>query len=428
MCRVAVFLFLGACICAAQVRTLTLRQAVELALKQSPDVTLARLDEVRAEQGVRLARDPFIPKVVAGSGLAYSSGFPMSIEGAIPSIFQARAIGAVYNRPQSYRVAAARENLRGAAFDSAARQREVAYRTAQLYVDVQRAAQMSAIVGPETKSLESVLETVRARVGEGRDLPIELRRAELNLARARYRDRVLTANMRSAESALAAVLGLSETEQVRPADAEIETADYPVPESADAAVKAALSDNRELKALQSKILAKGYDARAARAERLPKLDLVAQYALLAQFNNYEEFFRKFQRNNGQLGVSVVVPILNGPAVEAAALQAEAEASQLRAQFRTLRQRIENDTRRAYEDVQLAQTALDIARSDLEVARDQVTILLAQMQEGRAPLRQLEEARVGETDKWIALYDARANLAKARLTLLNQTGELLAALR
>ncbi len=422
------FLFLGACTCAAEVRTLTLRQAVELALKQSPDVLLARLDEVKAEQAVKLARDPFIPKVLAASGLAYSSGFPMSIEGATPSIFQARAVAAVFNKPMSFRIAAAREYQRGASFDAAAKQREVAYRTAELYVDALRTAQMSALVGPESKSLEAVLETVRARVGEGRDLPIELRRAELNLARARYRDRVLAANMRSAQGALVAVLGLDAAEEVRPAEAEIETAGFPMPESADDAVKTALAENRELRALQARLLAKGFDIRAERAAWMPKLDLVAQYALLARFNNYDEFFRKFQRNNGQLGVSVVMPILNGPAVKAATAQAEAEAAQLRTQFRTVRQRIESDTRRAYEDVQLAQTALDIARADLEVGRDQVSIMLAQMQEGRAPLRQVEEARVAETDKWIALYDARANLAKARLALLRQTGELLAALR
>ncbi len=423
-----ILVFLGACACAADVRTLTLRQAVDLALKQSPDVLLARLDEVKAEQAVKLARDPFIPKLFAGSGLAYSSGFPMSIEGATPSIFQTSAVGSVFNRPQSYRVAAAKENLRGAAFDAAAKQRDVVYRTVELYVEAQRAAQMTAVVGPEAKAFEAVLETVRARVGEGRDLPVELKRAELNVARARYRGRVLEANMRNAGSALAMVLGLDPAGEVRAADSDIETSRYQGPESADEAVKKALDDNRELRALQARMLAKGYDVQAARAERLPKFNLVAQYALLAEYNNYNQFFKSFQRNNGQLGVSVVVPILNGPAVAAATAQAEAEAAQLRTQYRVLRQRIDLDTRRAYDDAQLAQTALEIARADLDTARDNVSVVLAQMQEGRSPLRQVEEARVAETDKWISLYDARANLAKARLALLRQTGELLEALK
>lgn len=419
-------LLIGVCAGAAELRTLTLREAIDLALSQNPDILLARLDERKAEEAVRLARDPFIPKVVVGSGLAYSNGFPMSIEGATPSIVQARAVGDVFNRPQSYRVAAAKENQRGATIDAAARRDEAVYRTAELFLDAQRAARVAEVARTEAKSLEGVLEAVRERVAEGRELPIEVQKAELNLARARYRSRVLDANVLSAQDALGAVLGLDASEQVRPVQAE--TPPPAVPESAEAAVKSALANSKELKGLQSKLLAKGYDVRAERAAWMPKLDLVAQYGLLAEFNNYADFFRKFQRHNGQLGISFQVPLWTGPGAAAAAAQAETEAAQLRIQFRNARRRIESDTRRSYEDIQEAEAARDLARLDLEVARQQVSVLLAQMQEGRAALRQVEGARAAETEKWIAFYDAGTTVEKARLTLLRQTGELLAALR
>src|SRR5262245_27363165 len=112
MTRIA-FLFLGAaCLLQAEVRQMTLREAVEMALQQNPDIALSRLDEEKARQGVRAARDPFFPRVVVGSGLAYSNGFPMSVEGSAPSIIQANAIAYLFNRPQSYQVAVARENAR----------------------------------------------------------------------------------------------------------------------------------------------------------------------------------------------------------------------------------------------------------------------------------------------------------------------------
>ena len=63
-------MLLSAISLAAETRTLTLKQAVDLALEQNPDLVLARLDEVKANQAVRAARDPFIPKVYVGSGLA----------------------------------------------------------------------------------------------------------------------------------------------------------------------------------------------------------------------------------------------------------------------------------------------------------------------------------------------------------------------
>ncbi len=89
---------------------MTLRQAVTRALQQNPDVTLARLEEENARHAVGIAKDPFSPKVNVGSGLAYSNGFPLSA----PSIVQAHASQFLFNRQQSFSVAAAKEQVRGA--------------------------------------------------------------------------------------------------------------------------------------------------------------------------------------------------------------------------------------------------------------------------------------------------------------------------
>jgi outer membrane protein TolC len=426
MLRLAMLAICLAGTVSAEIRTLTLREVVDLALKQNPDVLLSRLDERKAEQDVRLARAPFVPRVVAGSGLAYTSGFPMSIEGASPSIVQANGIGSVFNRPQSYQIGMAKENRRGASIDASLRQEEALYRVADLYLEAEKAVKIADLVGRETEALKGVLESVRARVAEGRDLPIEARKAELDLARARYRVQVAGANLADAATSLAVLLGMEPNDQVRPSPAARIAPS--VPDSPEAAAQAALDGSKEIRSLESKLMAKSLDIRSERAERLPKLDLVAQYGLLARFNHYEDYFKTFQRHNGELGVSFQIPLFTGPGVDAAAARAESEAAQLRIQIRTARGRIAADARRAYEDLRRTETAQDIARLDLEVAREQVSILLAQMQEGRAGLRQVEEARGAETGKWIALYDAAASLDKARLALLRQTGGLLAALQ
>jgi hypothetical protein len=93
-----------------------------------------------------------------------------------------------------------------------------------------------------------------------------------------------------------------------------------------------------------------------------------------------------------------------------------------------RGRVSGEARRAWQQSQNAQAATEVARLDLEVAREQLSILLAQMSEGRATLRQVEEARFLEQEKWLALYDARYTMERARYELLRHTGEILAALR
>src|SRR6266567_1228984 len=136
MFRPAIF-FLGISLSYAEVHPMTLRQVVETAIKQNPDIALARLDEEKARLAVRIARDPFAPRVTVGSGLAYSNGFPMSIEGSAPSIVQAHASQFLFNRQQSFAVAQAREEVRGAGFGVAGKRDEVAYRTAGFYLDAE---------------------------------------------------------------------------------------------------------------------------------------------------------------------------------------------------------------------------------------------------------------------------------------------------
>ncbi len=76
MSKLTVSFLALAALARAEVHSLTLRQAIELAVQQNPDVAMVRLDEQKARAAVRAARDPFMPRVTAGSGLAYTDGFP----------------------------------------------------------------------------------------------------------------------------------------------------------------------------------------------------------------------------------------------------------------------------------------------------------------------------------------------------------------
>ena len=95
---------------AAEVHTLTLKQVSERALTQSPDAILSRLDEQRAQRDIEVARDPYTPKFIVGSGLGKSFGFPM-IGGAAPSVFEARGSASIYNRKQQLELKQAREEV-----------------------------------------------------------------------------------------------------------------------------------------------------------------------------------------------------------------------------------------------------------------------------------------------------------------------------
>jgi outer membrane protein TolC len=405
---------------------MTLKQAIETALAQSPDVALARLDEEKARQGIRVARDPFTPRLTAGSGLAYSNGFPMSIEGAAPSIFQARASEFIFNRPQSFAVAQAKEEARGAAVGVTAKRDEVAWRVASLFLDAERASRIGALARKDADSQAQVLASVQAQVQEGRALPLAEKTAAYQLAAARQLAENLDEDLAAAENALAVALGFPAEDRVRPVEGPRPAP--PLPASEEHAVQSAIESSTDLRRFQSQIASKQLEARGQKAQRWPRIDLIAQYGLFAKFNNYEDYFRTFQRNNGQIGMSVQVPILSGSGVSAAAAQAEADAAHLRLEMTAARNRIASDVQQALRQARRTKSAAELARLDLDVAREQLSVNLAQMQEGRLTLREVEQARIVENRKWIAFYDAQYAAEKAQWNVARVTGGMLASVR
>ncbi len=411
----------------AETHSLTLQQTLELAARQNPDVTLTRLDQQKAEEGIRVAQDPFHPKVTAGSGAAYTYGYPNTIEGSAPAIFQVTTQESLFNRPKTYEVAAAKELARGSEYASQAKADEVAYEAADLFLTTSQMERAGDTLTTQIPSLQKVVDTMSAAVGEGSVLPLELKRAKVNLASSQEQLSSARLDQDYYEMMLAVVIGFPATDRVKPVDSDVTSA--LAPSSETEAVDLALRNNRQLREMQSNILAKEMDLRSYKAARLPQVDLVAQYALFAKYT-YQQYFpsNRFQRNNVQLGVAVSLPVLVGSGRQGVLGQAFIDMQKLRLQTDQLRNRILTDTRRSYEQWQKAESIRDLARMKLDLAREDLTVKLAQNAEGRVPLSELEQARVEESNLWMQLYDSETQVTRAKLAILRQTGTLMAAVR
>src|SRR6202167_1022216 len=90
----AVLLFLPASLLAGPV---TLRQVVELALKHATAISITAADQQHAFASYRELRNSYIPQLNAGAGIGWSDGFPLSLEGAAPSLFNVTAQSALIN-------------------------------------------------------------------------------------------------------------------------------------------------------------------------------------------------------------------------------------------------------------------------------------------------------------------------------------------
>src|SRR6202050_5311634 len=90
----AALLFLPATLLA---EPLTLRHAVELALQHANGIAISAEGEQHASASYRELRNSYIPQLNAGAGIGKSDGFPLSLEGAAPSLFNVNAQSALIN-------------------------------------------------------------------------------------------------------------------------------------------------------------------------------------------------------------------------------------------------------------------------------------------------------------------------------------------
>jgi len=413
-------------IAVASAEPLTLKQAVARALEHSPDLKVALAQEDHAQFAYREARAQFVPNLVVGSGLAATRGFPLSIEGAAPSLFQVNSTAMVLNLPQKHAITESRQMWQAASSAADGRREEIAWKTATAYLDLHRSRRALEYARREVESAARIEQAMAEQVREGREIPLELTKARLATARHRQQVAALEGQVAVLEELLRGLTGIPAAQSIETVDGAAPASE--LPPSAEAAVERALASHPELKRLALEVTAREARVRSEQAQRWPQFDLVAQYAVLSRANNYDRFFRDFERHNAQLGMSLRLNIFDGRRIEARVGQATAEVRQAQAALAAARNNISLEARRLFRVIEQRDAAREVARLELEVARESLNIALARFEEGRISMPELEKARAEESARWIGFLDANLLLESARLDLLRQTGSLLAALR
>jgi outer membrane protein TolC len=424
--RLFCFLLLAGSLAEGEVHKLSLQQALKRAAQQNPDLALARLDAERAQHDIQIAGDVFSPRVRLRSDAVYTSGYPNSIgaDASSPAILGERTDMSLYNRPQRYQVAAAKQDAITAEIGPRAKADDVARQVASLYLDVEQWSREIDVVQAEMSSYRKIEASVAGKVNEGYALPVDLNRSKVESAQNLQRLHALEADKAYSESLIAVALGYSGNDSVEPAEGT-ERFVLPSFRSESDAVDTALSNNKEMMRLQSGMLAKRLERRSYAAVRLPQVDLVQQYAIFAQ-RTYQDYFPgvNFQRNNAQIGASFTLPILIGLEPGARLQQADTDEEKLQVQIDDLSHRIRAATHRAFEELSKARSLLEVARQQLSLAHDESAVFNSQYAEGRSSLSDVEQAMNTESERRLAVAQGEIGVERAKLNLLQQMGNLM----
>jgi outer membrane protein TolC len=397
----------------------TLKQAVATALEKSRDISLAHLQYETSRQEAGLTRSQFLPNLYTGSGVAYTSGFPILAGGGAPALFNLTYNQELFNLPARGDVRADEQKAEQQRLSADAVRDSVIERTVSAYLELSKVRRQLELVRNERQSAQKILDYTRERMQAGYELPIEVTRAQLTAAQVEQRLAQFEDEEETAADQLRFLLGL---EPDQPIEVTAETIPPAADQTINDLVAAALRDNPDVKMAESERAASEERLKGERGGYWPTIGLIGQYNLLAKFNNYDQFFNKFQRNNFIAGIDVKIPIFASRTSAAVSFaQANLTASQM--QVENKRAQVSLDVRHKARQAREMDTGREVARLELELAQQNLQVLQSQFQQGRASIRDLETAQLDENEKWLAFLDSDIARQKAELDLLHTTGQL-----
>jgi outer membrane protein TolC len=296
---------------------------------------------------------------------------------------------------------------------------DVIVRAASAFLELANVRHSRELLRAEQASAEKILQVTQERVQANQELSIEVTRSQLTAARIQERiiklqgrDEALTQQIRS-------LTGMADGEAiaVQPEDPgfDIDLQDAQL-------LDLGMQSDRDIQEAENDRLARQRILHGAKLGYFGTLSVLGQYSVLSNTNNYLEFYNKFERNNVAVGIQYTIPIFSAK-TRAAITLAKSELSASELTLGNKRQQVRLDLQQKQRNVLELDATREVARLDLKLAQESLQLLQAKFDEGRANLRDIENARLDESDKWVAFLDADFARQRSQLTLMQATGQL-----
>ncbi len=411
-------------------QVLTLAQAIAAATGGTPAVQIAGLRAEGARARVAVARGALLPSLSGvasqtnrtlnsrtfgfeGGGLDFAFPEKLGPFDVVDARFEAHQT--LFDASSWVRLRAAHEGLDALEADRGTSVERAAESAAYAYLQAARAEALVAARSADLDLARALVEIADAQVQQGVSAPIDGTRARTQMA-ATEGALIVARNRRDrAGIALVRALGLDPAAAVvvrDTLDASGIASDAPA-DSAQA-VALALSRRPELVAEQ----ARGRKARAERtaisAERLPRLEVSADYGLSG--NHFSDAIE-----TRGVAVALTLPLLDGLRREARIHEQAAVASESEVRLRDLRMQVVADVRSALLDLASATEQLRIAARRLDLADAEVNQARERFEQGVAGNIEVIDAQTSLIRARDADIDARYAAAASRVALARAIG-------
>jgi len=393
---------------------------MELAVEHSGVMGIAAINRWRARKAYEEVRANYIPQLTVGSGLGYSYGFPLTLEGSAPSVVNFNTLNSLFNVPLQKYVKAAKIDWGATSLDVQDKRNAVILDAALSYAQLAQLSKKIETLNEAQKVAEKAQFVSQQRQQQGVDSKLDVTRSELLAARIRLRIAEAEGQSDVLRQHLAALVGV-------PADSiTLDAASVPEMPSIsqdDDLAKVAVENSLAVKQAQQKTAAAKLRAEGERqATKLPTADFASQYAYLAKYNNYDNYFKNYTANNLAVGLNIRFPFFNA-VQKAKAEEAKADAMLAAKQEDITREKVREDALQLQRSLRQLAAARDVAKLEWQVSQGDLESVKGRLQTGEANTRDELNAQLDTDNKYAGYLDAEFELSRAELQLLRMTGEL-----
>jgi outer membrane protein TolC len=396
---------------------LTLREAMEAAVDNNPNVRLfkERVETARAASKTQLG--PLLPNLSSTVRQSQQTLF-LGTLGLAPirtdpfSIFDARAnvSQSIFSLSLIQRWRASRQALKVAELESETTKFDTMSAVGLFYVEILKAEATVKARESNLQVLGELLELARSRRGGGMGTGLDTARLEAQLENERQQLATARYDVERLKLNLLNSLGISYDARLILTDQlKLEVTNPPA--VADA-VTTAMSQRMEVKAQQQRIKTASLTLNSAESERIPSVVAQGDYGLIGnRMNNTLDTYN--------VGVFLTVPLFEG-AREGRISESRSQVNQEQIRLRVVTNQVMLDVREALvtltsakEQLAISHSGLQAAVKELALARERYAVLTATSNlEVTNALYSLSRARENAVDAMFRLNGARVNLARA----------------
>jgi outer membrane protein len=404
-------------------RRLSLKDAEQIALRNNPAISVARLSALASQQTTREVRSSLWPAVYANLTAVDAHDDSRIAAGGLnnPIILERAAAGTTVSQlitdfgHTTNLVASARLRARAEDQNAIATKEQVLLAVDQAFYNALQAQAVLRVAEQTVNSRQTVSDQISALAKSKLKSELDLSFASVNLSQAMLLKLDAENNAQAALASLSAVLGYSSLQTITLVE-ETEPL-FPPDESPDHLISDAFSRRPELLALGFESESEQKLRNAERDQNLPTISALGAIGDTPIRDN------RLSNWYGAVGVNVQVPIFNGFLFTARTREADLRAQASEQRVLDLRNRISRDVRNAWLNARTAYQRLSVSSQLLDQANRALDLSQTRYRLGLGSIVELSQAQLQQTQAQIGNAQAGYEYRLAQSVLRYQTGSL-----